>query len=361
MSHPYKTQPDVARWSRSVSKVDRSEIDPVASFPFRIKPDEKVATAGSCFAQHIARRMAQSGFTYLVTEPGHPLASEETHRRFQYGLYSARYGNIYSTRQLLQLFDEAFEHRPMHSEVWEFGHRYVDPLRPSVEPEGYHEPEEVLLDRRQHLARVRKMFEELDVFVFTLGLTEIWRNKRTGIVYPLCPGVHGGVYDPDQHQLLNLTVSDVVADLSEFIEKLKSVNPTALMVFTVSPVPLAATATGNHVMVSTIHSKSVLRVACSEIEAKFADCSAYFPSYEIITGPHAGGRYFEEDLRSVSKEGVDHVMRVFFRHATTSVDPDAKRKRAGRAAKSEPIEAAQRMRQVNDVICEEEMLDMGSR
>jgi GSCFA family len=41
---------------------------------------------------------------------------------------------------------------------------------------------------------------------------------------------------------------------------------------------------------------------------------AYFPSYEIITGQHARGRYFAEDLRSVTEEGVGRVMQLFFRH-----------------------------------------------
>lgn len=40
----------------------------------------------------------------------------------------------------------------------------------------------------------------------------------------------------------------------------------------------------------------------------------YFPSYEIITGNHSRGSYFAEDLRSVTEQGVSHVMRVFFRH-----------------------------------------------
>ena len=39
----------------------------------------------------------------------------------------------------------------------------------------------------------------------------------------------------------------------------------------------------------------------------------YFPSYEIITSPAAGNRYYDDDLRSITELGVNHVMRVFFR------------------------------------------------
>jgi len=38
----------------------------------------------------------------------------------------------------------------------------------------------------------------------------------------------------------------------------------------------------------------------------------YFPSYEIITGSHAAGRYYESDAREVSHLGVAHAMRCFF-------------------------------------------------
>ena len=41
-------------------------------------------------------------------------------------------------------------------------------------------------------------------------------------------------------------------------------NPKARLVLTVSPVPLAATASGSHVLPATIYSKSVLRAAAQE-------------------------------------------------------------------------------------------------
>jgi len=79
---------------------------------------------------------------------------------------------------------------------------------------------------------------------------------------------------------------------------------------------LVATATGGHVLPSTTYSKAVLRVAAQEV-ADLKDGVDYFPSYEIITGPHANGSYFAEDRRNVTEEGVAHVMRVFARHYLT--------------------------------------------
>jgi hypothetical protein len=149
--------------------------------------------------------------------------------------------------------------------------------------------------------------------VFTLGLTECWRARDDGAVYPLCPGVAGGTFAPDQHEFHNLTVRETVDDLCASINALRRINPKARVILTVSPVPLVATASGEHVLVATTYSKSVLRVAAQEVVEALEDVF-YFPSYEIITGNHSRGSYFAEDLRSVTEQGVSHVMRVFFRH-----------------------------------------------
>jgi hypothetical protein len=62
-----------------------------------------------------------------------------------------------------------------------------------------------------------------------------------------------------------------------------------------------------------VYSKSVLRVACEEVSLLYKNVS-YFPSYEIITGNFSRGKYFGDDLRSVTEEGVAHVMNVFLKH-----------------------------------------------
>ena len=63
-SNPYKSLQDCAFWKRSVAKLPANEVDPVVDFPQLINKETKVATAGSCFAQHIARRLSKSGFNY---------------------------------------------------------------------------------------------------------------------------------------------------------------------------------------------------------------------------------------------------------------------------------------------------------
>ena len=109
--HPYQSLPDKAFWRRSVAGPPPSEVDPVGNFGLRMDSTTKVATAGSCFAQHIARHLKKAGYSYYVAEPGHPILPASVRARQNYGLFSARYGNIYTARQLLQLFDRDAERR----------------------------------------------------------------------------------------------------------------------------------------------------------------------------------------------------------------------------------------------------------
>jgi hypothetical protein len=102
-----------------------------------------------------------------------------------------------------------------------------------------------------------------------------------------------------------------MADMTEFLSRLKAVNRHSRVLLTVSPVPLTATAEDRHVMVSTMHSKSVLRAVAGELAAQH-DFVDYFPSYELVTSPPFRGMLFQNNMRTVHDDGVNFVMRHFF-------------------------------------------------
>jgi hypothetical protein len=350
MTHPYDGIPDYRRWRSGMATVAPADLDPVVAFPFEISAQERIAAAGSCFAQHVARHLRVHGFDFLDTEPAHPLLSAEIARNFGYGVYSARYGNVYTSRQLLQLLRRAYGRFSPADDVWEESGRFFDPFRPSIQASGFATRQEYDADRTRHFAAVRRMFEQADVFVFTLGLTECWVSREDGATYPMCPGTVAGRFDSDRHALLNLTVEDVISDMTAFVAELRAVNPSVKLVLTVSPVPLAATALDRHVWVSTTASKAVLRVAAERL-TELPDV-AYFPAYEIITSPSNRGGYYAEDLRSISEAGVQHVMALFLRHACApSVN------RTTTAGDADPQAYLAQMQDLVDTMCDESQLD----
>lgn len=358
--HPYAGLPDHQFWRRAVQQTPTAEVDPVVRSNLQITPTDKVATAGSCFAQHISRTLQRNGFHYFVTEDGGSLSPEEMNAR-NYGVFSARFGNLYTARQLLQLFDQAYGRFSPVEQAWQRKDgRWVDPFRPQIEPDGFDDLPAVTIARHAHLAAVRHMFEQLDVLVFTLGLTEGWHSRIDGAVYPLAPGVAGGTLDPARYAFVNFSVTEVTTDLRSFAARLRGVNPSARVVLTVSPVPLIATYEPRHVLTSTTYSKAVLRAAAHEVCLSEPGWE-YFPSYEIITGPHARGAYYDEDLRSIRPEGVAHVMRLFLRHCAAGNDSNAAASPQRASDEAFQRELSQRNSAIRDVVCDEEALDISAR
>ncbi|MBV8801229.1 MAG: GSCFA domain-containing protein [Alphaproteobacteria bacterium] len=349
--HPYLNLPPENFWRGMVAGVPPAEVDPVVSVAFRLNRKSKIATAGSCFAQHIARHLRTSGFDFLVTERAHPIFSEELASIFGYGVYPARFGNIYTVEQLLQLLLRAYGVFHPKQEFWlDREGNYIDPFRPQIQPGGFASKPEYEADRRQHLMAVRQMVERMDVFIFTLGLTEAWRSREDGAVYPVCPGVSGGEFDSSRHEFHNFSVSEVVNSMRKAIEFIRIRNPEVRVILTVSPVPLVATMAQEGVLQATTYSKAVLRVASSELARTLPDV-AYFPSFEVITGCFNRGAYFGPNLRDITEAGVAHVMRLFSKHyLDTSGASECD-------VTSSPIdEHTTRMEQIVQVACEEEAL-----
>lgn len=308
---PYRGRPSTSFWRAAVTDNQGESLSGLYEKKFDIGAADAVATAGSCFAQHIATNLRSNGFNVVDTEPAPKSMTRQTAEKFGFGVYSARFGNIYYVRQLLQLVQEAYGQRQPSNWIWTKGDRYFDALRPSVEPDGFASETEVKEHREQHLAAVRKLLSTASVLVYTFGLTEGWVDRRSDTVFPTAPGTLCGDFDPEEFYFKNFSYAEVFSDFEELRDLVRTHNPTIKFLLTVSPVALAATATDDHVLVSTTYSKAVLRAAVGDLAKKHDDV-AYFPSFEVITGSPARGRFWDTTLRAVTPDGVRQVMTHFF-------------------------------------------------
>jgi hypothetical protein len=347
-ANPYLDLPSSAFWRSGVAEDSPFSPADLYGKKFDILADDKIATAGSCFAQNIGRFLTRNGYSVIDAEPPPQWLTAEQRAAYGYRVYSARYGNIYSVAQLAQLAAEctgAFEPQDI---AWRRGDLFIDGQRPGVEPDGFDSVEDLLLARRYHLQQVRSVFQSMDVFVFTLGLTETWRHVASGTIFPIAPGVMGGIYDGSAYEFINLNYTQVAETFLGFLKTLAKLRGGRMpkILLTVSPVPLTATASGRHVLAANAYSKSVLRAVAGDL-SEVNDFIAYFPSYEIVTNPAARGAFFDANLRTVRDAGVQAVMDAFFRnHPPLSNDGDTARSDA--ALKAADQEAA--------VQCEEALL-----
>jgi hypothetical protein len=344
MPSPYDGLPDTAFWRTGVAGADPTAPKGLWKPKFAVEPGMAIATAGSCFAQHLRAPFAAAGLGVLDAEPAPPGLTGDDARRFGYGLFSARCGNIYTVRQLLQLSRDAARGAVDPADVWIRDGRFVDALRPAVEPGGLAAVEEVLEHRRHHLLRVADLFAAADVVVFTLGLTEAWIGA-SGRVYPTAPGTIAAPRDGVEIRFHNFRVAEILADLAALHDELRLFSPGVRLLLTVSPVPLTATASGAHVLAASTASKAALRAAAGEFAADNPDVD-YFPSYEIITNPAARGAFYDANLRTVTASGVAAAMRAFLAAQGLGV-----------AAASAPNAVAADEDFADDVICEDALLE----
>jgi GSCFA family len=289
------------------------EINPHTASGLKITPATKVGSGGSCFAQNITTALQNRGYNYFITEAAPPFMSGDLATQNNYGIFSARYGNLYTPLQWLQLIQRSMGSVTPNDQFWSNGKgRFFDLLRPRVKPQGFSSQQEMEADVRQHLRAVKALFEQVDVFVFTLGLTEGWQSTADGVIYPTCPGCgSAGDFDPAKYVFRNFSVAETTDHLSQAVKLLVSLNPKINIILTVSPVPLIATMEQRHVLQATTYSKSVLRVAAEQLTLAF-DNVHYFASFEIITGTSNTQAYFASDRRSVTQDGIEHVMKCFF-------------------------------------------------
>ena len=341
--NPYSQLEDRAFWRRAVADAGILGLSDLWRCKFDLPARPSFATYGSCFAQHISRAVQARGLPWVDAEPAPAGTPEHVARAFNYGVFSARTANIYTTPQFQEWVRLASDPACVEGvELWEEGGRYRDCLRPLIEPEGFSS----IAEARQMLATtaraVRMSVETADVVVFTLGLTEGWEHRETGQIYALCPGTQAGRFDPDVHVFRNYDYPASRAALEAALDGVWRMNPSARVLLTVSPVPLVATASGDHVLSAVGHAKAILRAVAGDL-SHASDKVDYFPSYELIAGAPSRAMFFAPDLRSVAAEGVALVME----HVFAGLGIDVSRE-PGRTA--EPTTD-------DDLVCDERILE----
>jgi hypothetical protein len=358
--HPYENLDEKFFWATAVARRNMFDISGLWDPRFNIGQKTNVSTFGSCFAQHIGRALRRNGFNWLITEPTPAGLNADSAKKFNYDVFSARTGNIYTASLFGQWVKWAVGDESIPSEIWRKDDRFFDPFRPNIEPNGFESEQELLQSREMAVSAFLEALTQSRILVFTLGLTESWINTRHGYEYPMCPGTVAGEFNPNQHEFLNQDFLFVRDRLSETILRVRELNPAIKFLLTVSPVPLTATKSGNHVLVATMESKSVLRAVAGTLQRQF-EFVDYFPSYEIINATPFRGTFFEPNQRNVNLTGVDHVMSMFFKclNAKFGTKTNGKRKsiaaqrqRSGDIPKhGSPVDSDK------DVACEEELLD----
>lgn len=309
--NPYLDVDETQIWKKAVATKSPFDITELWTPKFSINERDTFSTYGSCFAQHFSKSLVRKGLTWINAEPAPEIMTPEHCQEYGYNVYSSRTQNIYTPTMLHQWLTMSQNTTLFNDEYWTHEGRFFDPLRPTVEPNGFESLDEAKQSRKATLKSLKQSIKDASVFVFTLGLTERWINSTTQMEYSICPGTAVGEYDERLHVFDNLGFDQIRDSLEQSIAILEQINPQIKILLTVSPVPLIATYQKKHVLVSTIAAKSTLRAA-AEVVAQTNEHVDYFPSFEIISAFPFKGMFYEPNARNVNPQGVAFVMKQFY-------------------------------------------------
>ena len=255
----------------------RTEIE-TSPLGVQIGYENRILTLGSCFAAHIAEKLAGAKFRVTANPSGilfNPLSIAAAIRSYA--------DPVPVTREELGYDGDVWYHFGFHGDF----------SAPTAE--------EAL--GRMNAARQAgaEALRTSDRVILTFGTA--WVYEREGEVVANCHRRPAAEFSRRR-----LSVGEIVGTFAELIE-----GPLAgkQIILTVSPVRhIGDTLAGNAV------SKAALRLAAEELKQRF-NCVEYFPAYEIVTDDLRDYRFYADDLVHPAPQAVAYIWEKFTATALT--------------------------------------------
>ena len=249
--------------------------------PF-VNKSTRITAFGSCFAQYIGNFLHRRGYNVLAK-----------HLNLQ--SHIIRFGEgMVNTFAILQQLQWALEGKHFPENLWFSETKEIASIDPVIQ------------------AETREIIQNTELFIMTLGLSEIWYDKRSGDA--LWRAVPADLFDEKIHGFRVSSHQENYENLVKIVALIRSAKPRAKIIFTVSPVPLMATFRPISCLTASSVSKSILRSAVDELMRAHASDSDlfYFPSFEIVKEFFADP--YKPDNRHPKDEIVHFIMQTFERH-----------------------------------------------
>ena len=281
----------------------------------RLTKESKVFTIGSCFAQEIRTALLKRGYALF---PDYLSVNFDTKTQVFDGLPERSFTAHYDTFTIRQEFETAFgvfSDRATSflkvkdariNEKYNAPVLFQDPLRKV----NYAATAEHLKDLASQIdGAMRTGVEQSDVYVITLGLTEVWQHNISGRHFCQSPyaGGGGGIGMATFRQS---TFQENYDNVKAVLDMIFARYPQKHVILTVSPVPLGVTYSQTDIFTANLESKSILRAVAGQICRQYEN-AIYFPAYEIANLLAPTGQVFEADLRHVLPSFAEQVVNFF--------------------------------------------------
>ena len=237
----------------------------------------KVLLLGSCFVENIGDK-----FDY-----------------FKFESLQNPFGILYHPRAIENLVLNAINEKEYddsdvfhHNERWHCFDAHSDLSSNSKE--------EILNNLNDSIKQTNQQINKSSHIIITLGTAWAYRFIETDTIVANCHKI------PQKKFLKQIqSVKNIIESLEAIIELIKSVNPTASILFTASPV--------RHIkdgFVENTQSKSHLISAIHQVVEPRKNIH-YFPSYEIMMDELRDYRFYSEDMLHPNKTAVNYIWERF--------------------------------------------------
>ena len=280
--------------------------------------DDRFYTIGSCFAEEVRKSLTKKEIEIFpkLNEKQFSFANSQIDT-----LPHREHLNFYNTFSILQEIQNAIKPiKPYQEDVWTLDDTffekgklfhipgktvYQSPYRRMILSNDY---DEYSYNNNLVSEAIREGIHSANVFVITLGLTEVFFNKQKLAIN----GFPGYLTKRSSRDVIfrNSSFTENLENLKKIRKHLKTINPQYRIIVTVSPVPLQRTFTDQDIYVANMRSKSVLRAAADAF-TEFFDDVTYLPTYEYVSS--LGTKAFKPDLRHIEEYAVDTIMEMFMR------------------------------------------------
>ena len=281
---------------------------------FQLDRSAPIFTVGSCFARNVENTLLEHRLPMLLRGHGVPAEEYETWDEAAGRGGGAPRGhlsrgalnkyNVHSmTRELRRvILEETYPHEgliELKQDLW------FDPHASALRNGPY---ETVMANRRRIHAAMAEI-RNARVMFMTLGLTETWIDKETGLALNVHPGANWLTRLANRFQFVDYGFDGILSELVAMIDLIRSACSADMrFIVTVSPVPLGSTFKNADVIVANGGSKATLRAVAEELTRQY-DCVDYFPSYEYVINSPRSLAWGDDQL---------HVNAGLVRHITES-------------------------------------------
>jgi len=245
--------------------------------PASIQHRQSLLLMGSCFTEHIGRRLGD----------------------LKFDCSSNPFGIVFNPESMLQALTRLLENKPFgESELMEQQGSWLslDTHTSFTKPSK----EELLTELNAVVAQWHMQLKTADWLMLTFGSAFYYEHQEQKRVVANCHKL------PAKQFTKKMAEPVAIRDAyTELLKKLRDFNPGLRVMLTVSPVKHLRDG-----VVANNLSKAVLTVAAHGIVTASDHCY-YFPAYELVNDDLRDYRFYEADLAHPNQQAIDYVWQKF--------------------------------------------------